>query len=113
MIIVYPRIGDGIHIIKARDYSPVPGSPRQEVWIMYYRCNFFSSISGGIVLIGLALAFLLGRGEFSLPLFFVALPFSLLLGSLSSGNPRAVYGGIQGFIWLLGLAFCFYFTFST
>ena len=78
---------------------------------MYYRRNFFSSISGGIVLIGLALAFLLGRGEFSLPIFFVALAFSALFGSLSSGNPRAVYGGIQGFIWLLGLAFCFYFTF--
>ena len=74
---------------------------------MYYRRNTFSSISGGIVLIGLALAFLLGRGSFFLPIFFVALAFSALFGSLSSGNPRAVYGGLQGFFWLLGLAFCF------
>ena len=57
---------------------------------MYYRRNTFSSISGGIVLIGLALAFLLGRGSFFLPIFFVALAFSALLGSLSSGNPRAI-----------------------
>src|SRR3989440_9521790 len=74
---------------------------------MYCRGNTFSSISGGIVLIGLALAVLLGRGDFFLPIFFVALAFAALFGSLSSGNPRAVYGGLQGFFWLLGLAFCF------
>jgi hypothetical protein len=64
-----------------------------------------SGISGAIVLIGLFLAFILGG--FNLPIFFVALAFASLIGSLGSLNPRGVYGGIQGFVWLLGLALCF------
>ena len=74
---------------------------------MYQGRNVLRSLTGGIVLIGLALAFLIGRGGFFLPIFFVFLAFSTLIGSISSGNPRGVYGGIQGFVWLLGLALMF------
>ena len=67
--------------------------------------SVFGGISGGIVLIGLALAFALGG--FNLPIFFVALAFASLVGSLGSGNPHGLYGGIQGFFWLLILALFF------
>ena len=62
-------------------------------------------ITGGIVLIGLALAF--AFGGFNLPIFFIALAFSSLVGSISSRNPQGVFGGIQGFLWMLALAFFF------
>ncbi|HZR43190.1 MAG TPA: hypothetical protein VFB12_23940 [Ktedonobacteraceae bacterium] len=71
----------------------------------YRRRSISGSISGGIVLLGLALAF--AFGGFNLPIFFVALAFAALVGSLSNGSAKSAYGGIQGFIWLLGLAFCF------
>lgn len=80
----------------------------------YYRQGYrspMSGLAGGIVLIGLALAFLIGRGDFFLPIFFVALAFSVLIGSLSSYNRWGIYGGLQGFAWMLGLAFCFLFGF--
>ncbi len=63
------------------------------------------SAAGGIFLIFLALAILL-HGLF-LPLLFAGLAFAALLGPLSSGRPDAAYGGLQGFIWMLGLALCF------
>ena len=44
---------------------------------------------------------------FFLPILMVALAFSTLIGSFFSLNPRGIYGGIQGFVWLLGLALCF------
>src|SRR6266567_2222454 len=69
------------------------------------RRGFLGSMSGGIFLIFLALAFIV-HGYF-LPLLFVGLAFSSLFGSFSSMNPKGAYGGIQGFVWMLGLAFCF------
>lgn len=72
-----------------------------------YRRNTFGGLAGGIVLLGLALAFLFGGGGFNLPIFFVALAFSALFGSISSGNPRGMYGGLYGFFWLLILALFF------
>lgn len=66
-----------------------------------------SGLAGGVVLIGLAFAFLIGHGGFFLPVFFLALAISALLGSLGSFSRGAVYGGFQGFVWLAGLAFCF------
>ncbi len=67
------------------------------------------SIAGGlstaIILIGLALAFTFGG--FNLPIFFVALALSSLVGSLATASPRGIYGGLQSFLWLIGLAFCF------
>lgn len=73
------------------------------------RRNVFGSLSGGIFLLFLALAFII-KGFF-LPIMFVGLAFAALIGSLSSLNPRGAYGGIQGFIWMMGLAFCFAFGF--
>jgi hypothetical protein len=65
-------------------------------------------ISGGIFLIGLAIAFFVGP---FLPVLFITLAITTLLGSLSSLRPNAFYGGIQGSVWMLGLAFCFAFSF--
>lgn len=74
---------------------------------MYRQQNPLRGLSVGIFLIGLALAFFTGQGSFFLSIFFVALAFSALVGSLSTFNPRGVYSGLQGFIWLLGLAILF------
>jgi predicted lipid-binding transport protein (Tim44 family) len=71
---------------------------------------FFGGLAGGIFLICLALAFMV-HGSFFLPLLFVGLAFSALFGSLSSGKPQATYGGVMGFIWMLGLAAFFAFNF--
>src|SRR5437763_424813 len=68
--------------------------------------NPMRAIATGIFLIGLAFAFIIG-GHFFLPLLFVALAVSSLFGTLSTLRPGAVYGGLQSFIWLLGLAFLF------
>ena len=79
----------------------------------YYR-GAFGGISGGIFLIGLALAFALSSslgGYLFLPIFFAGLAFCALFGSIGSFNPRGLYGGLQGFAWLMGLAFCFLFGF--
>jgi hypothetical protein len=70
------------------------------------RSSATGGIAGGIVLIGLALAFLVGGG-FNLPIFFVALAFASLVGSMSSRSPQGIYGGIQGFFWLMALAVFF------
>jgi hypothetical protein len=67
-------------------------------------------LASGIFLIGLALAFLLGAEGSShhfLPILFTGLAFTTLIGSISTLSPQGVYSGIQGFFWLLGLAFCF------
>jgi hypothetical protein len=71
--------------------------------------NFFGGIAGGLFLIFLALAFM--TGHFFLPMIFVGLAFASLFGSLSAGNPRATYGGVMGFIWMMGLAACAAFNF--
>ncbi len=62
-------------------------------------------ISTAIILLGLALSF--AFGGFNLPIFFVALAFAILVGSLGTFNPRGVYGGFMGFIWMLMLALFF------
>ena len=75
----------------------------------YYHRTYRSSLSGlagGIFLIGLALAFWAG-GHFFLPIFFVALAFCTLFGSISTYNPRGAYGGLYGFFWMLMLALFF------
>lgn len=71
----------------------------------YRRRN--GGISGGIVLIGIVLAFVFGRGEFFLPIFFIFLAISIFVGSLASMNPRGVYGGLIGAIWMIMLALFF------
>jgi hypothetical protein len=70
------------------------------------RSSATGGIAGGIVLIGLALAFFVGGG-FNLPIFFIALALAALVSSMSSRNPQGIYSGIQGAFWLLALAIFF------
>lgn len=70
---------------------------------MQYRRNTLAGMAGGVFLIGLAIAFFLGHGWF-LPIFFVALGFTILLGSASSTNPNGIMSGLTGFFWMLVLA---------
>jgi hypothetical protein len=65
------------------------------------RSGLFGGLSGGIFFFGLAIAFVSGH---FLPVFFVTLAVTALVGSLASANPQGIYGGFQGFIFLLGLA---------
>lgn len=71
--------------------------------------NSLGGLAGGIFLICLALAIFLGgfEGRWFLPILFVGLAFASLLGAFSSYDHRAAYGGLHGFVWLLGLALCF------
>jgi hypothetical protein len=71
--------------------------------------NPLRAVSSGIFFLFLALAFLVSQanGELFLPMLFVGLAITALIGSLSTLNPRSVYGGLYGFVWCLGLAFCF------
>jgi len=75
--------------------------------------NPLRAASSGIFLLFLALAFLVSQadGKLFLPILFVGLAITSLIGSLSMLNPRGVYGGLYAFVWLLGLAFCFLFGF--
>jgi len=59
-----------------------------------------------IVMIAIFSGNVFGSGFF-LPLLMVVLAFSTLIGSFFSLNPRGIYGGLQGFVWFLGLALCF------
>ncbi len=61
-------------------------------------------MSGGVFLIGMAIAFITGAW---LPVLFVTLAVTSLLGAASSGNPNGLYGGLYSFLWLAGLALCF------
>ena len=76
---------------------------------MYRRQNPLRGLAGGIFIIFLALAFFIGGegGHLFLPLFFVGLAFCALIGSVSSFNPRGIYSGLMGFVWLLGIGVCF------
>lgn len=69
-----------------------------------------SGLASGFFIICLALAFFFqsqfGDGWF-LPLIFIGLAFSILIGSISSLNPRGIYGGLYGFFWMLVLALFF------
>lgn len=70
--------------------------------------NPMRAVASGIFLIGLAFAFFVAGGNYFLPLLFVALAVSSLFGTFSTFRPGAIYGGLQGFVWLLGLAFLFW-----
>jgi hypothetical protein len=73
---------------------------------MYYnRRSVTSGLSGAIVLLGLILAIVFGG--FNLVIFFIALAFAALVGSLGTLNPRGVYGGIISAMWLVILAIFF------
>ena len=71
--------------------------------------NPIGGIAVGIFIIGLAVAIYLGvlNWTWFLTILFVGLALSALIGGFSSYDPKAAYGGLQGFVWLLGLALCF------
>ncbi len=61
----------------------------------------------GMFLIGLAFAIFFGLGHYFLTLLFLGLACSSLLGMMSTFDPKKIYGGLQGFVWFLGLAILF------
>ena len=71
--------------------------------------NVIGGVAAGLFIIGLAVAIFLGgvNGNWFLPILFVGLAFASLIGAFSSYDRKAAYGGLQGFVWLLGLALCF------
>ncbi len=71
--------------------------------------NPIGGIAVGIFIICLAVAIALGFLNWSwfLPILFAGLACVSLIGAFSSYDPKAAYGGLQGFVWLLGLALCF------
>src|SRR3984893_17645163 len=74
-----------------------------------YRASL-GGLAGGAFFIGLALAFALSNwfgGSGFLFFLFAGLAFCSLLGSATTMNPRGLYGGILGFVWLMGLAILF------
>lgn len=76
--------------------------------------NPMRGLAGGLFIIALIFAFSLHGslgGVGFLPIFFAGLALLSLFGSISSLNRHAIYGGIQGFVWLLGLALCFWIGF--
>lgn len=73
--------------------------------VMRYR-NPLRAASGGIFLIGLAIAFALGNtfgGHWFIGMFFITLACTSFLGSASFSR-RGFYPGSYGFIWLLAIA---------
>lgn len=72
---------------------------------MRTRNSVANGVSGGIVILGVALAF--AFGGFNLTIFFIALAIASLVSALGSPNPHRMYGSLQGFFWLLILALFF------
>ena len=72
--------------------------------------NPLRSMAGGLFLIALIIGFALNgiwAGHGFLVLLFVGLAFLSLFGSISTMQRTGIYGGMHGFIWMLGLALCF------
>ncbi len=75
---------------------------------MRYR-NPLRAATGGIFLIGLAIAIALGNqlgGNWFISIFFITLACTSFIGSLNF-NRRGAYSGSYGFIWLLMIALFF------
>jgi hypothetical protein len=72
--------------------------------------NPMRSLAAGIFLIALIIGFALKNawgGSTFLVLLFFGLAFVSLFGSFSTMHRYSIYGGLYGFIWMLGLALCF------
>ncbi len=67
------------------------------------RAAVLGGLAGGIFFFGLAAAILSGHFW---PVFLAALAISWLIGLLSSSKAQAMYVGLQGFVFFLGLAVC-------
>jgi hypothetical protein len=61
-------------------------------------------IAAGIAILGLILVFTTGSGGLNVPIFFVALAFASLVGSLGTPNRASILGGMHAFVWLLLVA---------
>jgi hypothetical protein len=71
--------------------------------------NPLRAATGGIFLIGLAIAIALGNqlgGDWFLAILFITLACTSFIGSLNF-NRRGIYGGSYGFVWLLAIALFF------
>lgn len=66
-----------------------------------------NAICGILVLIAIGLAFLLGGGGFNLSIFFFVMAFVVIVGSLGTLRPRAIYGSLYGAMWMIMLALFF------
>jgi hypothetical protein len=84
-------------------------SSAQEVKHMRPRQNPLRGVAGGLFIIGLAFAFFFSRdqGVLFLPILFFALAASTVIGAFSTYNPRGVYSGLHGAVWLAGIGLCF------
>ena len=72
--------------------------------------NPMRGLAGGIILIALIIGFTFNNalsGSGFLVVFFIGLALASLFGSFSTMHRYSIYGGMYGFIWLLGLALCF------
>ena len=72
--------------------------------------NPMRGLAGGLFFLAIIIGFAFNDawdGKAFLPLLFVGLAFLSLFGAGSTMNRNAIYGGINGFIWMLGLALCF------
>lgn len=66
------------------------------------RASIFGALSGVIFFFGLAIAIAFSGHFWAILL--ATLAVTSLVGTLSSPNVQAIYGGFQGFVFLLGLA---------
>ena len=72
--------------------------------------NPMRGLAGGLFFLALILAFAFQDawgGSAFLALLFVGLALASLVGSFSTMHRYGIYGGMFGFIWMLGLALCF------
>ncbi len=71
--------------------------------------NPLQGVAAGLLIIGLAFAFFFSRnqGDLFLPIFFFALAATVLIASISTYNPRGIYGGLHSAVWLAGIGLCF------
>ena len=71
--------------------------------------NPLRAATGGVFLIGLAIAIALGNqfgGHWFIAIFFITLACTSFIGSLNF-NRRGIYSGSYGFVWLLAIALFF------
>ncbi len=77
---------------------------------MEQRSKSMEKLSGGVFMIGLALAFVLSSqsgGHLFLPVLFFTLGATSLLATLASGNSQKMYSGFHGMVWMIIMALFF------
>lgn len=72
--------------------------------------NPMRGLASGLFILAIIIGFAFNDtwdGKGFLPLLFVGLAFLSLFGASSTMSRNGIYGGLHGFIWMLGLALCF------